>query len=82
MTATLSGFAPGTRDVVVGGANVEVPAISLALASLSDTIVVSATKSETALIDAPATHQRRHQRNAGEHAGAELRRPAALASRA
>ena len=55
VTATLSGFAPGTRDVVVSGANVEVPAISLALASLSDTIVVSATKSDTALIDAPAT---------------------------
>ena len=55
VTATLSGFAPGTRDVVVSGANVEVPAISLALASLSDTIVVSASKSDTALIDAPAT---------------------------
>ena len=55
VTASLSGFAPGTRDVVVSGANVEVPAISLALASLSDTIVVSASKSDTALIDAPAT---------------------------
>ena len=55
VTVTLSGFAPGTRDVVVSGANVEVPAISLALASLSDTIVVSASKSETALINAPAT---------------------------
>src|SRR5580765_1036466 len=55
VTATLSGFAPATRDVAVSGANVEVPAISLALANLSDTIVVSATKSDSALIDAPAT---------------------------
>src|SRR4029077_17272067 len=31
------------------------PAISLSLANLSDTIVVSATKSDSALIDAPAT---------------------------
>ena len=55
VTATLSGFAPGTHDVVVNGANVEVPVISLALGSLTDTIVVSASKSDTALIDAPAT---------------------------
>jgi outer membrane receptor protein involved in Fe transport len=55
VNATLSGFAPATRDVVVSGSNVEVPVISLALANLSDTIVVSATKSDSALIDAPAT---------------------------
>jgi outer membrane receptor for ferrienterochelin and colicins len=56
VTATLSGFAPATRDVAVnGGSNVEVPALTLALAGLSDTIVVSATKSDSALIDAPAT---------------------------
>ena len=55
VTATLSGFAPSTRDVDVSGSNVEVPAMNLALAGLSDTIVVSATKSDSALIDAPAT---------------------------
>ena len=55
ITVTLSGFAPATRDVVVSGANVAVPVISLALGSLTDTIVVSATKSDAALIDAPAT---------------------------
>ncbi len=55
IAVTLSGFAPNTRDVVVGGANVEVPVISLALGNLTDTIVVSATKSDAALIDAPAT---------------------------
>ena len=46
VTVTLSGFAPATRDVVVeGGSNVDVPAITLALAGLSDTIVVSAHES-------------------------------------
>ena len=55
LTAVLPGFAPATSDVVVSGSNVEVPAITLSLASLSDTIVVSASRSDTALIDAPAT---------------------------
>jgi outer membrane receptor protein involved in Fe transport len=55
ITVTLSGFAAATRDVTVAGSNVQVPAISLSLANLSDTIVVSATKSDAALIDAPAT---------------------------
>ena len=56
ITVTLSGFATATREnVVVGGSNVELPPISLAIASLNDTIVVSASRSETALIDAPAT---------------------------
>ena len=55
VAVTLSGFAPNTREVVVSGANVEVPVISLALGNLTDTIVVSATKSDAALIDAPAT---------------------------
>jgi outer membrane receptor protein involved in Fe transport len=55
VNATLSGFAPATREVVVTGSNVEVPAISLAIANLSDTIVVSATKTDSAMIDAPAT---------------------------
>ena len=55
VAVTLSGFAPNTRDVVVSGANIEVPVISLALGNFTDTIVVSATKSDAALIDAPAT---------------------------
>ena len=55
IAVTLSGFAPNTRDVIVSGANVEVPVISLALGNFTDTIVVSATKSDAALIDAPAT---------------------------
>ena len=55
IAVTLSGFAPSTRAVVVSGANIEVPVISLALGNFTDTIVVSATKSDAALIDAPAT---------------------------
>jgi outer membrane receptor protein involved in Fe transport len=56
ITVTLSGFAPATRtETVVGGTNLPVPAITIDLASLNDTVVVSASKSESALIDAPAT---------------------------
>jgi outer membrane receptor protein involved in Fe transport len=55
VTAMLPGFAPATDDVVVSGSNVELPAITLSLANLTDTIVVSASRSDTALIDAPAT---------------------------
>jgi outer membrane receptor protein involved in Fe transport len=54
--ATLVGFAPAVQnDVVIGTSNVEVPAMTLRIASLTDTVVVSASKSEAALIDAPAT---------------------------
>jgi outer membrane receptor protein involved in Fe transport len=56
VVVTLPGFATATRDgIVVGAAAVAVPPISLSLANLSDTIVVSATRSDAALIDAPAT---------------------------
>jgi Carboxypeptidase regulatory-like domain len=45
--ATLVGFAPAMQnDIVVGTSNVEVPALTLRIASLTDTVVVSATKSE------------------------------------
>src|SRR5207244_5360225 len=56
LTVTLVGFANGARDnIAVSGRNVEVPPITLAIASLTDTVVVSATKSDAKLIDAPAT---------------------------
>ncbi len=56
LTVSLVGFAQVTRnDVAVASANVEVPAITLTLATLGETVVVSASKSDTALIDAPAT---------------------------
>lgn len=56
LTATLVGFAQATlADLAVGGSNVAVPALTLKLAGLNDTVVVSASKSEGALINAPAT---------------------------
>ena len=56
LSVTLSGFSTATRaNIVVSGANVAVPAIAMALANLAETVVVSATKVESALVDAPAT---------------------------
>jgi outer membrane receptor protein involved in Fe transport len=56
VTVTLMGFAPATRSgIVVSASTVDVPAITLTVATLAETIVVSASKTESALIDAPAT---------------------------
>ncbi len=56
LSAVLSGFTEATRDnIVVGTADVTVPPIELSIAPLSEVVVVSASRSETALIDAPAT---------------------------
>lgn len=55
LTVSLVGFSQTTRSIVVGGADVVVPAIVLSVASLNETVVVSATKVEGALVDAPAT---------------------------
>ena len=56
LTVTLPGFSQATRDnIAVGESAVEIPPIALKLASLTDTVVVSASKSDTALIDAPVT---------------------------
>ncbi|PYR43553.1 MAG: hypothetical protein DMF93_02845 [Acidobacteria bacterium] len=56
ITATLPGFAPVTRnDVNVASANVEVPRLTLAIGALGETVVVSASRIDTALVDAPAT---------------------------
>jgi outer membrane receptor protein involved in Fe transport len=53
---TLVGFSPATRsNITVADTNVDVPTVTLEIAGLSDRVVVSATKSDTALIDAPAT---------------------------
>jgi outer membrane receptor protein involved in Fe transport len=52
----LAGFSPAVRDnVVVGSTDVMQEAITLALASLNDVVVVTATRGESAVIDAPAT---------------------------
>jgi outer membrane receptor protein involved in Fe transport len=55
LTVTLSGFSSATQDVTVGGAGVEVPAVTLKLAGLGETIVVSASKVESTITNAPAT---------------------------
>ncbi len=56
LSVTLMGFAPATRsDLIVSDTTVDVPPIMLTVATLGETVVVSATKLESALIDAPAT---------------------------
>src|SRR5258706_2354981 len=56
VTATLVGFSQATStDVVVAGSDVAVPRLTLKLASLAETVVVSATRNDTPLIDAPST---------------------------
>jgi outer membrane receptor for ferrienterochelin and colicins len=56
VTATLSGFGTSTRDVTVPATGtLQVPALSLKVAVRGEEIVVSASKTETQLINAPAT---------------------------
>jgi len=56
LTATIVGFATASAgNVVVGTTNMSAPVLTLKLASISETVVVSATKTDTALVDAPAT---------------------------
>ena len=56
IVVTLTGFTTATRSgVAVADTPVTVPAIALSIATIGETIVVSASRSETALIDAPAT---------------------------
>lgn len=56
ITVALPGFTTATRSgVTVGAAAVTVDPIALSIAKLGETIVVSASRSETPLIDAPAT---------------------------
>lgn len=53
---SLSGFSTQTRGgVSVASANVEIPAVTLALANVGESLVVSATRVETTLLNAPAT---------------------------
>ena len=56
ITVSLVGFAQVSRPgITVAGANVEVPPVTVAVATIGETIVVSAARTETALVDAPAT---------------------------
>lgn len=55
ISVTLTGFASATRDLVVGSAETTVPQITLSIATIGEQIVVSASKTESTLLDAPAT---------------------------
>ncbi len=55
VTVTLAGFAPATQSITVASTNVTVPRVTLALGTLGETVVVSASRTDTALADAPAT---------------------------
>ena len=56
VTAGLSGFSDATLDdVVVAGAFVEAPPLVLAIASFGDTVVVTASRTEVRVVDAPVT---------------------------
>src|SRR5229473_6353076 len=56
VSVLMPGFAPGTRgNVIVANGPVTVPAIVLAVAGIGEAVVVSASKVESQLINAPAT---------------------------
>jgi outer membrane cobalamin receptor len=56
LTAGLSGFSDATLDdVVVADAFVEAPPLVLAIASFGDTVVVTASRTEVRVVDAPVT---------------------------
>jgi len=52
---TMPGFAVVTQDATVAGGATEVPRIALKIAGLGETIVVSASKVESTIANAPAT---------------------------
>lgn len=51
----LSGFTPGTATVVVGGGELTVPPVTLVLAGFGEAVVVTASRVESTLLNAPAT---------------------------
>jgi outer membrane receptor protein involved in Fe transport len=56
VTVTLAGFATATASgISVSSGNVTAPRITLSLGTLGETVVVSASRIDTALADAPAT---------------------------
>jgi outer membrane receptor protein involved in Fe transport len=54
LSATLSGFSAATQTVTVAGADLAVPPIVLTVAAIGEAIVVTAARSEQALVDSPA----------------------------
>jgi iron complex outermembrane receptor protein len=56
IVATLAGFAPARQTAVtVASSPVTVPVLTLTLAGLGETLVVSASRTESTVLDAPAT---------------------------
>ena len=87
LTVSLAGFSDATiRDVTVGGAALELPPVELQLASFGDTVVVTASRSEVRLLDAPvstsvitaSTIETTAAQNYGDLLRATFRSPAAV----
>ena len=56
LNVSLVGFAQQRRgNIVVGSERVDLSTITLVLGSVTDTVVITASRAETALVDAPAT---------------------------
>ncbi|MEQ1728893.1 MAG: TonB-dependent receptor [Vicinamibacterales bacterium] len=55
VSAQLPGFAEATARVSVGAGSTEMPRLVLGTATINDTVVVSASKTDMKLLDAPAT---------------------------
>jgi outer membrane receptor protein involved in Fe transport len=55
LSVSLSGFGSVTQDVTVGDAAVTVPPVTLKVATLAEIVVVSASKVESTIANAPAT---------------------------
>ncbi len=56
VTGTLSGFSDATLDgIVVADGPVEAPLLDLSIASFGDTVVVTASRTEVRVVDAPVT---------------------------
>ena len=56
LTVSLSGFSDAmVEEVTVGGAGLELPPVELLLASFGDTVVVTASRGEVRLLDAPVS---------------------------
>ena len=56
LTVSLAGFSDAAiQDVTAGGAALELPPVELQLASFGDTVVVTASRSEVRLLDAPVS---------------------------
>lgn len=55
LVVSLDGFSTVTQDVTLAGSELTVPAVKLVLAGIGETVVVSASKVESVLLNAPAT---------------------------